>query len=112
MNACSNIAPALFAALYRAFREGNRDEASRLQSLAAQLSGLLLSHTFPAVTKEAMRMAGLPAGVCRRPVGPMPDGPRAKLAAVVARIRQEGFLPHAHQSAGEREESLPTATRA
>jgi len=112
VNACSNIAPGLFVGLYRAFREGKREEAARLQALAAQLGAMLPLHTFPAVTKEAMRMAGMPAGVCRRPIGPMPDKARATLAAVMDTIRQEGFLPHAHQSAGEREESLPPATRA
>jgi 4-hydroxy-tetrahydrodipicolinate synthase len=111
MNACSNIVPALFVALYRAFQEGKREEVARLQALAAQLSGLLPTHTFPAVTKEAMRMAGLPAGVCRKPVGPMPAEPRARLAAVMARFGQEGFLPHAHQPSGLGEESVPPATR-
>lgn len=112
VNACSNIAPGLFVGLYRAFREGNREEAARLQALAAKLGAMLPLHTFPAVTKEAMRMAGMPAGVCRAPIRPMPEEARATLAAAMAKIRQEGFLPHAHQSAGGREESLPTSTRA
>ena len=111
MNACSNIAPGLFVALYKAFREGNREEALRLQSLASQLSGLLLTHTFPAVTKEAMEMAGMPAGLCRKPVGPLPAEPKARLAAVMARIRQEGFLPHVQQPARKREEPVPAPTR-
>ena len=112
VNACSNISlrGCLSACTGPSARENGRKPRA-CKRWPPNCGAMLPLHTFPAVTKEAMRMAGLPAGVCRRPVGPMPDEARATLAAVMARIRQEGFLPHAHQSAGEREESLPAAAR-
>ena len=80
----ANIAPELFAALYKAFREGHREEAARLQALAGQLEQINELHTFPSVIKEAMKMLGLPAGVCRRPVGPMPADAREKLSTFLS----------------------------
>jgi hypothetical protein len=44
-----------------------------------------------------MRMIGLPAGWCRRPVGPMPPEARAELARVLEVLRVEGYLPAAAQ---------------
>jgi 4-hydroxy-tetrahydrodipicolinate synthase len=82
----ANIAPELFVALYRAFREGNREEAARLQALASQLEEINELGTFPAVIKEAMKMAGLPAGVCRRPVGPISSDAREKLAGILSKL--------------------------
>jgi 4-hydroxy-tetrahydrodipicolinate synthase len=80
----ANIAPELFVALYRAFREGRREEASRLHSLACEIDRINQLHTFPSVIKEAMNMAGLPAGICRRPVGPMPADAREKLSTILS----------------------------
>jgi dihydrodipicolinate synthase/N-acetylneuraminate lyase len=40
-----------------------------------------------------MHMIGLPAGPCRRPVGPMPAEARQKLAEVLDRLREEHYLP-------------------
>ena len=92
-----NIAPRLFVDLYRAFRQGQREAARRLQALAAGLGRALGLHTFPAAAKEAMRMIGLPAGPCRGPVGPMPLEARAELARVLDVLRVEGYLPAAAQ---------------
>ena len=79
---CINVAPKLFVDLYRAIREGRRAEAERLQALATELGEAHALHTFPSVMKEAMRMAGMPAGVCRRPVGPVPEAARQTMAAI------------------------------
>ncbi len=93
VTACANVAPKAFVDLYRAFRQGNMDEAARLQSLIDPLRQSFGLHTFPSVVKEAMNMIGLPAGPCRRPVGPMPEEARGKLAAVLERLREEHLLP-------------------
>jgi 4-hydroxy-tetrahydrodipicolinate synthase len=90
--ACANLVPGLFVELYRAFRGGDRERALHLQTLISQFADLLMLHTFPSVIKEAMRMAGLPAGPCRRPIGPAPADVREKILAVVGRLREEGFL--------------------
>ena len=95
----ANIAPRLFVELYRAWRSGNRAEAARLQTLADELYAALALHTFPGVVKEAMQMAGLAAGPCRKPVGPMPAEARQKLARVLAGLAKEGYLPRAAQIA-------------
>ncbi|MBZ5622471.1 MAG: dihydrodipicolinate synthase family protein [Acidobacteriia bacterium] len=89
---CANFAPRLLVALYQAFREGNRAEAGRLDALAGELDEVSGLHTFPSVIKEAMKMLGLPAGVCRRPVGTMPPNARQKLAAVLSRAGMGAHL--------------------
>ena len=95
VNACANVAPKLYVDLYRAFREGRRDEAARLQALASELGATVGLHTFPSMMKEAMAIAGLPAGPCRKPVGPVPPEARAKLVRVLERLGTEDFLVNA-----------------
>ncbi|MBZ5726211.1 MAG: dihydrodipicolinate synthase family protein [Acidobacteriia bacterium] len=95
ISASANVAPRLFVDLYRAFREGRRNDAARLQTLASELGGAVMLHTFPSVVKEAMHLAGLPAGPCRKPVGPVPPEAREQLARVVAKLAQENYLPNA-----------------
>jgi 4-hydroxy-tetrahydrodipicolinate synthase len=93
MSASANVAPRLFAGLYRAFRAGEMDHAQRLQALVAPLAEACHQHTFPAAIKEALTIAGLPPGPCRRPVGPLPADARQKLAQVLDRLREEHYLP-------------------
>ena len=93
VTACANVAPKLFVDLYAAFQQGKMDEAARLQALVDPLRQSFGLHTFPSVVKEAMAMAGIPAGPCRRPVGPMPEAARAKLRAVLAVLEKENYLP-------------------
>ena len=95
VTACANVAPRLFADLYRAWRENRMEDAAQLQSLVDPLRQAFALHTFPAVIKEAMAMIGYPAGPCRRPVGPMPPGAREKLAAVLRMLRDRQCLPEA-----------------
>lgn len=95
VTASANLCPKLFVDLYRAHREGRREEAARLQSLAAEVGQLNGLHTFPDVVKEAMRMAGMPVGPCRRPIRPMPDEARRRVATVIERLRAQKYLPEA-----------------
>jgi len=95
---CINVAPKLFVDLYRAIREGRRAEAEGLQALASEMVAAHALHTFPSIMKEAMRMAGMPAGVCRRPVGPVPEAARQTLAALVAKLQAQGYLSKPPQS--------------
>jgi 4-hydroxy-tetrahydrodipicolinate synthase len=92
VTACSNVTPRLFVDLYRAFQQGNLEEAARLQDLVNPLRLAFGLHTFPSVVKEAMGMAGLPVGPCRRPVGPMPPEARTALAGVLDRLREGNYL--------------------
>jgi len=95
-----NIAPKLFLDLYRAFRAGNREEAARLQPLATLLGESQSLHTFPGPAKAAMAMIGQPAGPCRKPILPMPEAARQKLASVIDRLREEGYIAAARQQRG------------
>jgi 4-hydroxy-tetrahydrodipicolinate synthase len=77
------VAPRPFVDLYKAFRDGKPSEAARLQDLVNPLRMAFGLHAFPSVIKEAMDLAGLPAGLCRKPVGRMPRQARAELALVL-----------------------------
>ena len=92
VTACSNVAAPAFVRLYNAFRSGDLEEAARLQKLVEPLRQAFGWHTFPSVVKEAMKMSGLPAGPCRRPVGPMPEEVKGRLREVVEKLRLEDCL--------------------
>jgi len=91
LTGCINVTPRLFVDLYCAFRQGRMDDAERLQSLATGLGAAHGLHTFPSVMKELMRMIGLPAGVCRKPVSSVPETVRPQLAALIDKLRAAGY---------------------
>jgi 4-hydroxy-tetrahydrodipicolinate synthase len=93
VTACSNVAPRLFVDLYESFRRGDLETAARLQALVNPLRKAFSLHTFPSVVKEAMELAGLPAGPCRAPVGRMTAGARDELARVLEELRKANYLP-------------------
>jgi 4-hydroxy-tetrahydrodipicolinate synthase len=93
VTACANVVPRAFVDLYDAFEAGDMDLATRLQTLIEPLRRAFSLATFPAVVKEAMGMAGVPAGVCRKPVGPLTASARAQLTQVLDVFRAEGYLP-------------------
>lgn len=93
VTACANVAPRAFVDLYDAYRAGDLAEAARLQVLVEPLRKAFSLATFPSVVKEAMNMAGIPAGRCRRPVGAAPEDVRAKLAQILQTLREEHYLP-------------------
>lgn len=93
VTACANVAPRAFVELYRAFQDGAHDEAARLQGLVKPLREAFALHTFPSVMKAAMELIGLPAGPCRRPVGPMPAQARERLVEVIDVLRRAKYVP-------------------
>ena len=101
VTACANVVPRAFVDLYDAYRSGNVGEAERLQALVEPLRRAFSLATFPSVVKEAMNMTDIPAGRCRRPVGPVPEEARAKLTAILATLREQNYLPQtADRAAG------------
>jgi 4-hydroxy-tetrahydrodipicolinate synthase len=66
--AVANVFPALCKRLYEAFRNGNREEARRLQEHITLANDVLVKkfNQLSAI-KEALRLRGLPAGYPRRP---------------------------------------------
>lgn len=99
VTACANVVPRAFVDLYNAFEAGNLAEAERLQTLVEPLRRAFSLGTFPAIVKEAMNLAGLPAGRCRRPVGPVSPEARARLSEVLEKLREEHYLPETAASA-------------
>lgn len=90
---CANVAPKLFVQLYQAWKRGDSIEAERLQNLAADLRlALRLSAGHPLV-KEAMALAGIPAGIARRPSGLVSRAELEGLQSIVAKLRENSFLP-------------------
>jgi 4-hydroxy-tetrahydrodipicolinate synthase len=105
----ANVAPRLFTDLYAAFRERRDADAERLQAIVDTLASTVGLHTFPAVIKEAMRLAGRPGGICRRPIGPAPAQVRQRIAEALAVLKQEGYFD---EPAGRRTESVSSPARA
>lgn len=93
VSACANIAPRAFVDLFAAFEAGDRRRAVELQELVVPLREAFSLATFPSVVKEAMALAGMPAGRCRRPVGPASEEARKQLSLVLDRLRAAGYLP-------------------
>jgi 4-hydroxy-tetrahydrodipicolinate synthase len=109
VTALANIAPRLFVDLYRAYREGRRAEADRLQSLVTGMCGWVMAHTFPSMLKEALRLVGRPAGACRKPIGEVPPEARDRLIAGIQILREQGYID---EPTGRGTESLSSPARA
>lgn len=80
----ANVAPALVAGIYDAFRAGNLERAAALQTALSPLRTIVDRATFPVILKEGLRLAGVDAGVCLAPARDLDDQVRADLAVVVA----------------------------
>lgn len=86
VSACANVIPRVFVELYEAWRCGHRHLAEMLQERAKPLRMAFSMGTFPVVVKEAMKLAGLPAGDCRRPVMNLSPEERERLRAIVEEV--------------------------
>ncbi|MGH9721226.1 MAG: dihydrodipicolinate synthase family protein [Bryobacteraceae bacterium] len=91
VSAAGNVAPRLVVELFRAFRGGRAKDAERLQELVEALVQVI-GRGVP-VLKEAMRVAGLPAGLCRRPSAPVSQSAREPLQQILRRLREGHYLP-------------------
>ena len=100
VTACANLIPRTFVDLYDAYQAGKLEEATRLQALVEPLRDAFSLGTFPAVIKEAMNLVGMKVSNARRPVGPMTEEARAKLAAVLDKLREARCLPGVEAFAG------------
>jgi 4-hydroxy-tetrahydrodipicolinate synthase len=107
--AYANVSPQLFTDFYRAFREGRDADAERLQGLVTALAATVGLNTFPSAIKEAMRLAGWPVGLCRRPIGPVSAPASERIEAAIAALKQEGYID---EPAGGRAEPVSAPARA
>ena len=89
---CSNVAPRLFVDLFRAWKKGNMEEATRLQALAAELRLALKLSSFRSLVKDAMKASGMPVGPARRPAGPISEEESAAIDLVVGKLRERNYL--------------------
>jgi len=92
VSACANVVPRAFVDLYEAFQAADHEKAARLQLLIDPLRRAFSLGTFPSVVKEIMNLAGMSAGVCRRPVGPPPAAAREGLLGVIEGLKASGYL--------------------
>ena len=81
--ATANIVPEIVVGIYENFARGNLDEARNLQKKLAPLRLAFSLGSFPSVIKEAAELIGLPAGPCRRPIGPLSPENREKLKNIL-----------------------------
>jgi 4-hydroxy-tetrahydrodipicolinate synthase len=81
--ATANVLPRLVVEIYERFQAGEVAGAKRAQERLATLRDAFGWGTFPVVIKEAANMLGLEAGPARRPVGPLSEDARGKLAQLL-----------------------------
>lgn len=81
--ATSNAAIDIVLGIYKEFVAGNLKKSMAYQEALVPLREFFSQGTFPVTVKEAMMLQGLPAGPCRRPVGPISDEKRAKLKEIL-----------------------------
>jgi 4-hydroxy-tetrahydrodipicolinate synthase len=84
--ATANVLPRLVVEIYERFQAGDVAGAKRAQDRLATLRDAFGWGTFPVVIKEAADMLGLEAGPARRPVGPLSEKARGKLAQVLREL--------------------------
>ncbi len=84
--ATANIVPAIVAGIYNSFMAGDLVKAREYQFKLAPLRIAFGLGSFPVVMKEALRLVGIDAGVTLRPVGPISDENRAKLAEILKKL--------------------------
>ncbi len=84
--ACGNVIPGILVALYEAFLRGDVALAESLQERIKPLRMAFSMGTFPVVIKEAMKIVGIPAGSCRRPVSNLSPEDRDQLCRIVEQV--------------------------
>jgi 4-hydroxy-tetrahydrodipicolinate synthase len=81
--ATSNAAIDIVVGIYNEFTAGNLEASRIFQEKLVPLREFFSAGTFPVVVKESLTLQGLPAGPCRRPVGPLSDAKRAELKGIL-----------------------------
>jgi len=82
--AVANVAPKVCVNLYKAFREGNEEEAKRLQLQVSHLNEVLVKkYNQLSAIKEALNMLGWPVGYPRRPALPLDEEAKEDIKKVL-----------------------------
>jgi len=82
--ATANVAPEIIVGIYDAVQAGDFEKARDLQFKLLPIRRAFTLGTFPVVIKEALNMMGLPAGIARRPIQPLPSDKREQLKKVLS----------------------------
>ncbi|MDF2725781.1 MAG: 4-hydroxy-tetrahydrodipicolinate synthase [Paenibacillus sp.] len=89
----ANLIPGILVSIYENWRAGNMDEATKAQNLIRPLRHSFQLGTLPSALKEAMNIAGLPAGPPRSPVAPIGGDQRMRLLEMIEHYRGLGAIP-------------------
>jgi len=80
---CANVAPKIASDIYNKYMAGDREGALEAQYKFAALRIATNMGTFPVVLKEALKLIGHDCGDCVKPILPITDEQREKLAGVL-----------------------------
>ena len=85
--AVANVAPKLCSSLYKAFKEGNFEEASRLQRRISYINEVVVrKYNQLAAIKETLNIKGLPAGYPRKPTLPLEENEKDEIREFLSKI--------------------------
>jgi 4-hydroxy-tetrahydrodipicolinate synthase len=85
--AVANVFPALCSRLFKAFKNGQHDEASELQNRISYANEVLVKRFNQlSAIKEAMRLKGLPAGYPRKPALPLDEEGRKTVKDMLKQV--------------------------
>ncbi|MFB9276906.1 4-hydroxy-tetrahydrodipicolinate synthase [Cohnella cellulosilytica] len=90
--ATANVFPGAVVGIYERWRSGDIAGAESEQRKLRGLREAFGLGTLPSVLKEALEMAGVPAGAPRKPVQPLQGEARQRLRAVMEAYRDRGEL--------------------
>jgi 4-hydroxy-tetrahydrodipicolinate synthase len=85
--ASANVAPKLVSGIYNSVKEGNIEQAKKLQVELFPLRDAFSLGSFPVVVKEALTLIGYNAGPARKPIKPMTDENRDKLRIILKNMK-------------------------
>jgi 4-hydroxy-tetrahydrodipicolinate synthase len=88
--AVANVFPALCSRLYKAYRNGKYEEASKLQKRITLANEVLVKkHNQLSAIKEALRLQGLPGGYPRKPALPLKSEGKEDLQNLLKTMNEE-----------------------
>ena len=83
--AVANVAPKLCSSLYKAFKNGKIDDATKLQRKISYLNEILVRrYNQLSAIKAALNLKGLPAGYPRKPALPLENSEKEKIKELLS----------------------------
>lgn len=85
--AAANFMPKQIVKLYKAFMNGNLEEARQIQLKINEITEFMRSYNQIAIVKAITNMIGLPAGIPRKPIQPLRGKELGKIRNYLKKIR-------------------------